>query len=104
MDVHENVPLDPCVGAIDVETVVLRTGKDIVNEMHDRTRPIAAGEIHHVVITDGGAEKVPQENAVPAAFDSSRAMDQLEFGCRGRKHAIADDKGGAVNVNVRRRI
>src|SRR4029450_6026001 len=80
MHVHENVALNPSVRPIQIKAVVLRTGENVVNELNDRRAgAVAAGEIHDVAVTDGAAEEVPQENAVGAAFEFTRATYSVEL-------------------------
>src|SRR5436190_24009025 len=100
MNVHKDVALDPSIRPVDVESIVLGAGQHVVDEMHNRSRTIAAGEVYHVVVAHGGSEEVPQENAVAATLDSAGSMDQFEFDGRGRKQAIADNEGGAVHVDI----
>jgi len=52
MIMHEDVPFDPGIGAIEVKHVIARPGKNIVDEMHNwLAGAIAAGKIDHVVVS-----------------------------------------------------
>src|SRR5437773_9933870 len=99
MHVHKDVALHPRVGAVDVETVIVAAAEDILDEVNNRARAVAAGEIHHVVITYWLAEKIPKENTVPTALDAARAVAKLELRGRGRKIAVADHERRAVHVD-----
>src|SRR5262245_24602489 len=99
---QEDVPFDPSVRAVEIKLVIAAAGKDVVDELNDRPRSIAASEIDHVAVAKGCAEKVPEENAPPAALDATGAVQRFERRAGIREHAITDDKGSAVNVNVRR--
>ena len=44
--VHEDVPLDPGVGAVQIQAVVARAIEHVVDELQDRARPLAAGEVN----------------------------------------------------------
>ena len=102
MAVQEDVAFNPGVCAIEIEFVIAATGEDVVDELNDGRRAVAAGEINDVVVAHGQAEKVPDENAASAALDAAGPMHRLECSRGVGKHAIADDEGRAVHVNVRR--
>src|SRR5262249_37930353 len=87
----------------EIPAVVVAAGGDILDEVHDGLRrPVAAGEIDHVIVTGGLAEEVPKEKAMPARLDSAGAMTKLELGGGRGKVTVTDDEGGAVRMDVRR--
>src|SRR5207249_4319473 len=63
--VQEDVALDPSIGAIDVEAVVIAPGNNVANKMHNRIAALAAGEINDIIVVVRMAKKVAQEKAVP---------------------------------------
>ncbi len=87
MHVHKDVSLHPRVRAVEVETVVVAAAEHILDKVNNRAGPIAAGEIHHVVIANRLTEEVPRENTVASALDATRAVAKLERCRRGRKVA-----------------
>src|SRR5262245_34924452 len=100
MDMHENVAFDPSVRSIEVQAVVFRSTKHIVDEMNDRTRSIPAGEIDDVIVANRAAEKISCKNPVAPALDSSRAMDRFERKCLGWKKTIGHDERRIIQRNI----
>src|SRR5205814_5241834 len=81
MDVHEDIPFDPGVGGVEVEAIVGSAIEDVVDELEDGARAIAASEINGVVEAPGVAEIVIAEDAIAA---SGNAVDAVEgFGAGG---------------------
>src|SRR5436190_1995564 len=99
---QEDVPFDPGVRAIKIKLVIAAAGEDVVDELNDGRRAVAAGEIDHVIVANGRAENVSNENAPAAALDAAGSVDRFEGRAGIGKDAIADDERRAVNVNVRR--
>src|SRR5206468_2861846 len=100
VQVQEDVALDPGIGAVEIEAVVVAAGDNIFDEMDDRVRAIAAGEIDDIIVAGGLAEEVAQEQAVPVAADALGAMARLKRRRGSREIAVADDEAGAVQVDV----
>src|SRR5688572_18694629 len=71
MNVHEDVPFDPRVGAVEIQNIVIAAVEYVVDELHDGPRPVATGEIDRVIVTDRLAKKVAQENPATARFDAA---------------------------------
>src|SRR5438067_2681162 len=77
---QKDVAFDPGVGPVQVQLVIAPAKEDIVVELDDWSRTIAAGEIKNVVVitaiqTIGDAEKVTAENPVSAAFDPPSTVE-----------------------------
>src|SRR4051794_1888611 len=96
----KNIVLHPGVGPVEIEDVIAGAHKDVVDEMNDRARPIAAREIDHVVIADWTAKKVPGKNPMSATLNAAVAMDHLEPPRRVRKHTILDHEGSIIDMDV----
>src|ERR1044071_5397365 len=92
MLMQKDVSFDPGIGAIQVPTVVLARGDDVVDKMHDRRRSIAAGEIDDIVVANRSSKKVPAKNPMPARLNSARAVIRLKASSRLRKITVADHK------------
>jgi len=71
---QEDITLDPGISAVEVEHIVTGAGEHVVDELHNRCRPVAAGEIDHVIITIRRAKKVAEEDSLSATLDAARAM------------------------------
>src|SRR5262245_34729437 len=68
--------------------------------MNDRSRTIPAGEIDHVVVSNGLAKEIPLENPVPAGLDTSGAMNQLKRRGGVREFAILHNERRAIHMQV----
>jgi hypothetical protein len=86
----KNIALDPGIGAIDIQPIIGRAGKDVVDDVEDGRGPFAAAMIDHVGVTDRLAEEVMADDSVPVAADVP-ATDEFKFRGAGRKLAVADD-------------
>src|SRR5438094_4744388 len=104
---EKNVPFDPCVSAVEVEHVVTRADKNVVIILNNWLIkiPIAAREIHNVVIAGGAAEKAFTHNAATAGFNAAHAVQELERRRACGENTIADQERAVVqrHVLVRRR-
>src|SRR4030095_8901502 len=56
--VEENVPLHPCIRAINVQAIIGRAGKHIVDKVYNRTGTAPSSEIHNIIIANGNTEEV----------------------------------------------
>src|ERR1043166_2307103 len=77
MHVHEDIALDPGIGTVEVEVIIARAIKDIVDELQNRAGTLAAGEVDRVVETPGASEIVASKNAVAARGDAVDSMQTL---------------------------
>src|SRR2546421_202199 len=103
MTVQEDVALDPRVGAVEVQLIVARAGKNVIQKLDNGlVGPIAAGEINHVAIADGKAKEVARENAMAAALDAAGSVYQLKRGGGAGEFAVTNNERSAVQMNVRR--
>src|SRR2546426_1411737 len=100
MAVQEDVALDPGIGAVEVQLIIARAGKDVIQKLDNGAGPIATGEINHVVVADGNAKEVARKNAVAPALDAARSMDQLKLGGRAGEFAVANNERSAVQMDV----
>src|SRR5206468_6488886 len=102
MDVHEDIALDPRVGAVEIEVIVRGAVEDVVDDLKNRPGPLAAGKIDGVVEAPGVTEIVVAENSVAAGENSVDAMKALGTRRRRitRENAVLNDKRAAVERNV----
>jgi len=102
MDVHENVPLDPGVGAVEVQAIVARAVKDVIDNLQNRAGPIAASEVDGVVEAPGVPEIVVAEDPVTPGVNAVDAVQALRTGRRriAGEDTVLDDEGTAVEGNV----
>ena len=85
MGVHEDVALDPGVGAVEVKMIVARAVEDIVDDLKNGTGALAAGEVDGVVEAIGVAKIIVAEDAMAAGRDSIDAL----FGSINFRRAVA---------------
>ena len=98
MNVHEQVPFDPRIGAVQVKVVVGRAIEDVVDDLQNGAGPLAAGEVDGVVETPGMAKVVVAEDAVATGGNAVDAVKALRT-ARGRisgEDAVLNDKRAAV--------
>src|SRR6266702_7418699 len=102
MNVHEDIALDPRVGAVKIEVVVRGAVEDVVDELKDGAGPLAAGKVDRVVETPGVAEIVVPEDSVAAGGNAVDAMKALRTRRRriARENAVLNDERTAVERNV----
>src|SRR5204863_4027315 len=98
MRVHENVALDPRVGAVEIEMVVTRAIEDVVDDLENRSGPLAAREINRVVETPGVAEIIVAENPVARDGNAVDPVQTLRPARRRirRENAVLHDEGTGV--------
>src|SRR5437870_8097938 len=102
MNVHEDIALDPGVGAVKIEIVVRGAVEDVVDDLKDGAGPLAAGKIDGVVETPGVAEIVVPEDSVAAGGNAVDAMKALRTRRRriAWENAVLNDERTAVERNV----
>src|SRR5256885_2353069 len=102
MDVHEDIALDPRVGAVEIEVVVRGAVEDVVDDLKNRAGPLAPGKVDRVVEAPGVAEIVVAENSVAARRNAVDAMKALWTRRRriARENAVLNDERTAVKRNV----
>ena len=98
--VHENVSFHPGIGAVEVQNIIARANKDVVEKLHYRPRPVASREIHDVVVADRHPKEIVQENPLPSRFYPTGSMDQLKLSGGAGKYTVLDNEGGAVQREV----
>src|SRR5881296_305852 len=96
MAVEEDISLDPRVGAVEIQDIVVRADEDILEELDNRSRSIAPGKINRVIVARWLAEEVAQEQAASAGFDAARAMHQFKRSRGGRENAVLHDERRTV--------
>ena len=62
--------------------------------------PVAAGEIHDVVVTGGGAEITFTDDAMTAGFNAAGAVQEFEGSGGGGEDATAKNEGSAIEGYV----
>ena len=50
MAMEENVAFDPSIGPIQINQIIATADEHVVQQLEDRPRPLATGEIEDVVI------------------------------------------------------
>src|ERR1041384_1974543 len=100
MRMEKDIVLDPGIRAIEVKNVVAGAVEDVVDEVDDGRRAIAAGEIDDIIIADGDPKEVTDKNSVTTGLDSAGTMHQLEPTGRIGKDTILNDEGGAIDMDV----
>ena len=100
MRVQEDVSLDPRIRAVEVEQVVIAAHEDVVDDLENRARSIAAGEVERVIVALDLAPEVARENAAPARLDAARAVDRLEAPRGGREETVLDDERCTIEREV----
>ncbi len=102
VSVHEDIALDPGVGAIEVENVIGSAKEDVVVVLDDRLTQvaIAAGIIHNVIVAAGRAEETLANDTVTAALNPGRAMHQLESRGGGREDATAENERSSIERKI----
>src|SRR6185369_6098294 len=97
---HKDVAFHPRIGAVQIEDVIIRPGKYIVDHMQDRPRAVAARKIHAVVVTHRFAPEITEENAVPAGLDPASAVHGFKPCRGGRENAVLHYKRRTIQGNV----
>jgi hypothetical protein len=94
MRVHENVALNPCIGAIEIQMIVSRPIENIADNLQDRSGTLATRKIDRVVEAPRVPKIIITENAVAADGDSIHAVQHLRSSRGGisRERAILNDE------------
>ena len=101
MDVQKNVPFNPRVRAVQIQNVIAAAGEDVVVELNDRlVRPVAAGEVHDVVVAARAPKKTLAHDAAPARLDAASSMHEFKGRRARRENAVADEERTAVERKV----
>src|SRR5207249_8616749 len=94
MHVHEHVALNPGISAVQIEAIVAGAIEYVVDDLQNRTRPVAPGKIDGVIESPGVPEIVVAENAIAAGGNAVDSMQALRSGRRwiAREHTILDNE------------
>ena len=92
--VHENIPFHVRVRSIQIQHIIAPAGKNIIQHLQNRTRPLSTGKIDNIIQPRRGSECVAFDNRVTSRADS-HAMNRLGVS-RAREHRITQDERAIV--------
>src|SRR3954462_1371727 len=97
---HEDVPFNPRVRAVQIENIIRCPNKDIVEELHNRPGTISASEINDVIVANRHAKEVVEEDSLASGLDPAGAVHQFELRGRTWKNTVLDYERRAIQRHV----
>ena len=87
---HEYISLDPSIGAIQIQDVIVRAVEDTVQHLQNGAGTIAPGEVDGVIVVNGFAEPAVPDDSLSARSYAAGSMHRLEIAGGGWKYTITN--------------